>query len=89
VVVAVGLTLVEPVAEVDVNVPGAIPILVAPVVDQFSVLLEPDFMLAGLAVKEAIVGGEPVLEEELELLQLPKMTQENEMKASRQEPTTR
>ena len=36
-VVAVGLTLVEPVAEVDVNVPGAIPILVAPVVDQFSV----------------------------------------------------
>jgi len=46
-------------------------------------------MLAGFAVKEAIVGGEPALEEELELLQLPRITQENEMKASRQEPTTR
>jgi hypothetical protein len=89
VVVAVGLTLVEPLAAVDVNVPGAIPILVAPVVDQFSVLLEPDCMLAGLAVKEVIVGGEPVLEEGLELLQLPKMTQENEMRATTQRRTTR
>jgi hypothetical protein len=88
VVVAVGLTLVEPLAEVDVNVPGEIEILDAPVVDQLSVLLLPDFMLAGLAVKEVIVGAEPVPEGELELLQLPRMMQEDEIKASTQRRTT-
>jgi hypothetical protein len=56
VVVAVGLTLVEPLAAVDVNVPGVMPILVAAVVAQLSVLLEPEVMLVGLAVKELIVG---------------------------------
>ena len=55
-VVAVGLTLVEPLAAVDVNVPGVMAILVAPVVAQLSVLLEPEVMLVGLAVKELIVG---------------------------------
>ncbi|MGA2458584.1 MAG: hypothetical protein ABSF85_13525 [Terriglobales bacterium] len=48
--------LVEPLAAVDVNVPGVMPILVAPVVAQLSVLLEPEVMLVGLAVKELIVG---------------------------------
>jgi hypothetical protein len=56
VVVAVGLTLVEPLVDVDVNVPGVMAILVAPVVAQVSVLLEPEAMLVGLAVKELIVG---------------------------------
>jgi len=56
VVVAVGLTLVEPLAEVDVNVPGLMAILVAPVVAQLNVLLEPEVILVGLAVKELIVG---------------------------------
>jgi hypothetical protein len=56
VVVTVGLTLVEPVADVDVNVPGVMAILVAPVVAQLSVLLEPPVILAGLAEKELIVG---------------------------------
>jgi len=56
VVVAVGLTLVEPLADVDVNVPGVIARLVAPVVAQLSVLLEPEVMLVGLAVKELIIG---------------------------------
>jgi len=56
VVVAVGLTLVEPLADVDVNVPGVMAILVAPVVAQLSVLLEPEVMLVGSAVKELIVG---------------------------------
>jgi hypothetical protein len=51
VVVVVGLTLVEPLADVDVNVPGAMAMLVAPVVPQLSVLLEPDMMLVGLALK--------------------------------------
>jgi hypothetical protein len=56
VVVAVGLTLVEPLAAVDVNVPGVMAILAAPVVAQLSVLLEPEVILVGLAVKELIVG---------------------------------
>jgi hypothetical protein len=55
-VVAVGLTLVEPVADVDVKVPGVIAMVVAPVVDQFSVLLEPEAMLGGVAVNEEMVG---------------------------------
>jgi hypothetical protein len=56
VVVAVGLTLVEPLADAEVNVPGVIAMPVAPVVTQLNVLLEPEFTLAGFAVKELIVG---------------------------------
>lgn len=56
-VVAVGLTVVEPLVNVDVNAPGVMAILVAPVVTQLSVLLEPAFALVGLAVKEVIVGA--------------------------------
>lgn len=55
-VVAVGLTLVEPLADVDVNAPGVMAILVASVVAQLSELLEPEVILVGLAVKESIVG---------------------------------
>jgi hypothetical protein len=54
--VAVGLTLVEPLAEADVNVPGVMAMLATPVAAQLSVLLAPDAMLAGLAVKDVIVG---------------------------------
>ncbi|MFZ0963990.1 MAG: hypothetical protein WAO35_24255 [Terriglobia bacterium] len=53
---AVGLTLVEPLADVDVNVPGVMAMLAAPVVAQASVLLEPEAMLVGLAVNELITG---------------------------------
>ena len=56
-VVAVGLTLVEPLAAVDVNVPGVMARLAAPVVTQLSVLLEPEVILAGLAANEVIVGS--------------------------------
>jgi hypothetical protein len=59
VVVTVGLTLVEPLADVEVNVPGVMAILVAPATVQLSVLLVPEFMLVGSAVKEVIVGAEP------------------------------
>ena len=52
----VGFTLVAPVANVEVKVPGVIATVVAPVVDQFNVLLEPAVMLGGVAVKELIVG---------------------------------
>jgi flagellar biosynthesis protein FliR len=55
-VVAVGLTLTEPLAAVEVKVPGAMAMLVAPVTDQLSVLLEPTVMLVGLAIKELMVG---------------------------------
>jgi hypothetical protein len=58
VVVAVGLTLVDPLADVDVNVPGVMAILLAPVAAQLSVLLAPESMLVGAAVKEVIAGGE-------------------------------
>ena len=60
-VVAVGLTLVEPLADVDVNVPGGMAMLVAPLVAQLNVLLEPELILVGLAVKALIVGLLPVL----------------------------
>jgi hypothetical protein len=56
VVVAEGLTLVELVAKVDVKVPGVMAIVVAPDVDQLSVLLAPEVILVGLAVKVVIVG---------------------------------
>jgi hypothetical protein len=55
--VAVGLTVVELLADVEVNAPGVMAMLVAPVVTQLSVLLEPELMLAGLAVNELIVGA--------------------------------
>jgi hypothetical protein len=51
-----GFTVVDPLADVEVNVPGAMAMEVAPVVAQLSLLLEPEAMLAGLAVKELMVG---------------------------------
>jgi len=56
VVVEVGLTPVEPFAEVELNVPGVMAMLVAPVVVQLSVLLEPETTPVGFAVKELITG---------------------------------
>jgi hypothetical protein len=56
VVVAAGLTVVEPVADVDVKVPGVMAMVVAPVVTQLNVLLAPELMLVGFAVKEVMVG---------------------------------
>jgi hypothetical protein len=66
VVVAVGLTFIEPLADADVKVPGVMAILVAPLVSQLSVLPAPEFMLAGAAVKEVIAGAEPAPEDELD-----------------------
>ena len=51
-----GLTLVESAAAVDVKVPGAMARVVAPVVVQASVLLEPELIFVGLAVKELMTG---------------------------------
>ena len=55
-VVTVGLTLVEPLTKVEVKVPGVIAMLVAPLVVQASVLLEPKTMLVGFAPNVLIVG---------------------------------
>jgi hypothetical protein len=55
-VVAVGLKLVEPLAVVEVKVPGVMARVVAPVTDQLRVALAPEFMVVGLAVKELMVG---------------------------------
>ena len=55
-VVAVGLTLVDPLAEVEVNVPGVIAIVVALLVAQLRLLLDPEPILVGFAEKELIVG---------------------------------
>ena len=52
----VGLTVVEVLADVEVNEPGMMAMLVAPVVDQLRVLLEPGFMVVGLALNELMVG---------------------------------
>jgi hypothetical protein len=51
----------EPLADVDVNVPGVMAMLEAPLVDQLSVLLEPEVIFVGLAVKELMVGMLTVL----------------------------
>ena len=63
---AVGLRLVEPLADADVNVPGVMAMLVAPVAAQLSVLLAPELMLAGFAVKAAITGAETLPEDQLD-----------------------
>ncbi len=60
-VVDVGLTLVEPLAEEDVNVPGVMAMLVAPVVAQVSMLLVPETIVVGLAANELITGLEAAL----------------------------
>jgi hypothetical protein len=57
--VEVGLTDREPLAEVDVNVPGVIAILVAPSLVQLSMLLDPAAMLVGLDANDLITGTEP------------------------------
>jgi hypothetical protein len=56
VVVVAGLTVVDPLADVEVKVPGVMAMPVAPVVAQVSVELEPDSILLGLAVNDVIVS---------------------------------
>ena len=75
--------LVEPLADAEVNVPGVMARLVAPVVAQLSVLLAPEVMLAGSAVKEVIVGMEPFPEGEFDEVapQPASPTQANKIRA--------
>ena len=48
--------MVEPLAAVDVNVPGVMAMVVAPEAAQLRVLLAPWVMLAGDAAKELMAG---------------------------------
>jgi hypothetical protein len=62
--------LVVPLADVDVNVPGVMLILVAPLVAQLRVLLAPELIAVGLAENDATVGAEPFPDDEFETPQL-------------------
>ena len=87
VVDAVGLTVVEPVVDVDVNVPGAMAIVVAPDVAQLSVLLAPELMVAGDAAKEVMAGSEPLPEGPVEAPpQFNSPTQAERMRSRAQSP---
>ena len=65
VVVDVAVTDTEPLALVDVNVPGVMERVVAPLLTQVSVVLEPELMLAGLALNDVMVGADPLVGEGL------------------------
>jgi len=56
VVVTVGFTFVEPLADVDVNDPGVMATVAAPAVAQLNLLLDPEVIVVGLAVKELMIG---------------------------------
>jgi len=72
VVVAVGLTVVEPLADDELKLPGEIEIVVAPLVAQLRVALAPELMLVGFAAKEVTEGTEPEFDGEFgALLVLP------------------
>jgi len=56
-VVAVGLEVIDPLAEVDKKGPGETLMLVAPDVAQLKVVLVPAVIAAGLAEKDEITGA--------------------------------
>jgi hypothetical protein len=68
VVVAVGLTVVEPLADEELKLPGEIEIAVAPLVAQLRVAFAPEFMLVGFAAKEVTEGTEPEFDGEFGVL---------------------
>jgi len=67
--------LVEPLADVDRNVPGVIATLAAPITDQLRLLLVPEFMLGGFASNDAICGTVPFPVGAGELAELPAAAQ--------------
>ena len=89
-VVAVGLMLVEPLDDVDLNVPGVMAMLVAPDAAQLSVLLVPESILVGSAAKDVIVGTEFFSEAEPDEFVAPQPTspaQANRIRTSEQTST--
>ena len=83
-VVALGLTLVEPLADVEVNAPGVIVIVAASLVAQLRVLLAPGLIPVGLAVKELMAGIVPLFDGELDEPQPGNPTQTNTIRTSAQ-----
>ena len=67
--------MVEPLADVEVNVPGVMAMLVAPIVVQLSVLVAPELMPVGFAAKEVIVGCAPFPGDEVDVPQSISPTQ--------------
>ncbi len=57
--VVVGLTLVEPLAKVEVKFPGVMAIVVAPLVAQLSIALVPEFIVVGFAPNDKMAGTVP------------------------------
>ena len=86
--VAVGLTLVEPLADTEVKVPGVMAIVVAPFVSQISVALAPGSMPVGLALKEVMAGIVPLLPDELDEPQPGNPARHNKTRISTQGPAT-
>ncbi|HXX00483.1 MAG TPA: hypothetical protein VEJ00_04660 [Candidatus Acidoferrales bacterium] len=78
------MTFVDPLADVEVNVPGVMAMVVAPLVAQVSVLLAPELIPAGLAVKEVIAGIVALFGAALDEPQPDKPAQINRMRASAQ-----
>jgi hypothetical protein len=56
--VTVGLTLVEPLADEELNPMGDIEIVAAPLVAQLNMLFAPELKPVGFATKDAIEGAE-------------------------------
>lgn len=77
----------------DVNVPGVMAMLVAPLVAQLRLLLVPEFMFVGFAVKDVTVGAEPVTGVGLDLLvavpQLVRPMQPSRRRTIAQRPSPR
>lgn len=61
-VLAVGLTLVDPLAAVDENEPGVMVRLDAPLVAQLRVALEPALIPAGFVPNEVMTGADSLSE---------------------------
>jgi hypothetical protein len=83
-VVAAGLTFIDPFADVEVNVPGVMAIVVALLVAQASMLLAPELIPEGLAVKEVIAGIVPLSGAKFDAPQPEKPAHINKMRATAQ-----
>ncbi|MGA2923027.1 MAG: hypothetical protein ABSE28_18120 [Candidatus Sulfotelmatobacter sp.] len=78
--------LVEPLADVEVNVPGVMAMLVAPVAAQLRVQLVPEFMLVGFAVNEVIVGAEAAPEVDFDEVDNPQPASPAQANRTRTKP---
>lgn len=78
--------LVEPLADVEVNVPGVMAMLVAPVVAQLRVQLVPEFMFVGFAVNEVIVGAETAPEVDFDEVDNPQPASPAQANRTRMKP---